>query len=181
MTPPDMEEVSMNVNKVHLLTFRTAAAAFRKTVQEVFQQGAELFLSGGLKVSDESQERHVDNMIYTVRMDRKLLERLRKEAEKKDVPVSAVFRAWAFELERQHRFEISYQPIDFKAFLPKDFSAYGEAQAIEVVRGKKFVARVNVPIEPPFQEGAKYAKGRKVARVDVDKQGKFWVLYVINA
>jgi hypothetical protein len=38
-----------------------------------------------------------------------------------------------------------------------------------------------VSLAPPFQEGAKYAKGRKVARVDIDKLGKFWVLYLVNA
>ena len=171
----------MNVGKAHLLTFRTAAAAFRKTVQDICQEGAELFLSGGLKIADESRERYNDSVIYTVRLDRSTIERLRKESEKKDVSVSVVFRAWAIELDRKHRFEISYQPIDFKKFLPKDFSAYEEVRAIEVVKGKKFVARADVPIEPPFHEGEKYAKGRKVARIDVDKQGKFWVLYVVNA
>jgi hypothetical protein len=181
MSQSAMEEVSMSVDKAHLLTFRTAAAAFRKTVQDVLQEGAELFLSGGLKITDESRDRHQDNAIYTVRIDRQVLERLRKESDKRDVSVSVVFRAWAIELNRKHKFEISYQPIDFKKFLPKDFSSYEEVQAVEVVKGKTFAARIHVPIEPPFQEGAKFAKGRKVSRVDVDKQGKFWVLYIINA
>ena len=176
-----MEEVSMSVDKAHLLTFRTAAAAFRKTVQDVLQEGAELFLSGGLKITDESRDRHQDNAIYTVRIDRQVLERLRKESDKRDVSVSVVFRAWAIELNRKHKFEISYQPIDFKKFRPKDFSSYEEVQAVEVVKGKTFAARIHDPIEPPFQEGAKFAKGRKVSRVDVDKQGKFWVLYIVNA
>ena len=47
------------------------------------------------------------------------------------------------------------------------------------MKGKKF--SVSIPIEPPFKEGDKYAKGRKVIRIDVDKQGKYWVIYTGNA
>ena len=63
---------------------------------------------------------------------------------------------------------------------PKNLAEHEEIQAVEVVKGKKFAALVHIPIEPPFHEGDKYAKGRKVIRIDVDKQGKYWILYIAN-
>jgi hypothetical protein len=180
MKQSDTEEISMSVAKEHLLTFRTAAAAFSKSVQDVCQEGVELFLSNKLPISDESRNRY-KGAIYTVRLNRHLVSRLKQESDKRDVPVSVMFRAWAIELDRRYKVEISYQPIDFKNFVPKNLSEHEEIQAVEVVKGKKFVARVHIPIEPPFHEGDKYAKGRKVIRIDVDKQGKYWVLYIVNA
>jgi hypothetical protein len=178
---PDTEEVSMSVDKEHLLTFRTASVAFTKSVQDICQEGVELFLDNKLPITDESRNRYKDSAIYTIRLPRQLVARLKQGSDKRDVPVSVMFRAWAIELNRRHKFEINYLAIDFAKFLPKDLSAHEEIQAVEVVKGKKFVARIHIPIEPPFKEGDKYAKGRKVVRIDLDKQGKYWVLYVVNA
>jgi hypothetical protein len=180
MNQPAMEEFSMSVSKEHLLTFRTAAAAFCKTVQEVCQEGAERFLSGGLKITEEVRDKASEATIYTVRMNPAVLARLRKEADKREVSVSGVLRAWAIELASKHAFEISYLPIDFKGALSKNLSEYPDVQAVQLVRGKQFKAQLRVPLLPPFKEGATYAKGRKVARVDLDKLGKFWVLYIVN-
>lgn len=181
MSQPVMEELSMNVGKEHLLTLRTAAAAFCTSVQDLCQQAAERFLSGALKITDEARERTRDSTIYTVRMEASLLERLRKAADKKDVSASAVFRAWAIELARKHRFEMVYVPIDFKSLLAKDLSEYPDVHAVQLVRGKRFEVQVHVPLPLPFTEGSRYVEGRKVARVDLDKLGKFWVLYIVNA
>ena len=175
----DTEELSMSVAKEHLLTFRTASAAFSKSVQDICQEGVELFVSNKLPITDESRNRY-KGAIYTVRLNRHLVSRLKQESDKRDVPVSVMFRAWAIELDRKYKIEISYQQIDFKKFLPKNLAEHEEIQAVEVVKGKKFAALVNIPIEPPFHEGDKYAKGRKVIRIDIDKQGKYWILYIAN-
>jgi hypothetical protein len=175
----DTEELSMSVAKEHLLTFRTASAAFSKSVQDVCQDGVELFISNKLPITDESRNRY-KGAIYTVRLNRQLVSRLKQESEKRDVPVSVMFRAWAIELDRKFKIEISYKQIDFKEFVPKNLAEHQEIQAVEVVKGKKFAALVQIPIKPPFQEGDKYAKGRKVIRVDVDKQGKYWIIYIVN-
>jgi len=175
----DTEELSMSVAKEHLLTFRKASAAFSKSVQDVCQDGVELFISNKLPITDESRNRY-KGAIYTVRLNRQLVSRLKQESDKRDVPVSVMFRAWAIELDRKFKIEISYQQIDFKEFVPKNLAEHQEIKAVEVVKGKKFVALVQIPIKPPFQEGDKYAKGRKVSRIDVDKQGKYWILYIVN-
>jgi hypothetical protein len=175
----DTEELSMSVAKEHLLTFRTASAAFSKSVQDICQEGVELFVSNKLPITDESRNRY-KGAIYTVRLNRHLVSRLKQESDKRGVPVSVMFRAWAIELDRKYKIEISYQQIDFKKFLPKNLVEHEEIQAVELVKGKKFAALVNIPIEPPFHEGDKYAKGRKVIRIDIDKQGKYWILYIAN-
>jgi hypothetical protein len=181
MKQPDTEEVSMSVNKQHLLTFRTASAAFSKSVQDICQDGVELFLSNKLPITEESRNRYKNSAIYTIRLPRQLAARLKQESDKRDVPVSVMFRAWAIELESRHKFEINYLAVDFAHFLPKDLSAHHDIHAVEVVKGKKFAAQIRIPIEPPFKEGDKYAKGRKVVRIDLDKQGKYWLLYIGNA
>src|SRR5690348_11733446 len=158
MSKSGMEELSMNVGKEHLLTLRTAAAAFCTSVQDVCQEAAERFLSGKLRITDEARERTRDSTIYTVRMEASLLGRLQKAADKSDVSASAVFRAWAIELARKHRFEMVYLPIDFKACLSKDLSEYPEVHAVQLVRGKRFEVQVHVPLAPPFKEGAPYAE-----------------------
>ena len=177
----ETEEITMSVDKAHLLAFRTASAAFSKTVQDICQEGVELFLNNKLPITDESRNRYNNNVIYTIRLSRPLVARLKQESGKRDVPVSVMFRAWAIELNSRHKFEINYLAIDFAKFLPKDLSAYEEIQAVELVKGKKFAARILVPIDPPFKDGDRYAKGRKVARIDLDEQHKYWVLYVVNS
>lgn len=174
----DSEELSMSVAKDHLLTFRTAAAAFSKSVQDVCQEGAELFIANKLPITDESRSLY-KGAIYTVRLPRQIVSRLKQESDKRSVPVSVMFRAWALELDRRHKIEISYLQIDFKKVLPKNLSEHKDIEVVEVVKGKKFVAQL--PIDPPFHEGDTFAKGRKVTRIDVDKHGKYWVLYIVNA
>ena len=182
MKQPDTEEISMNVDKEHLVTFRTAAAAFNKLVQDICQEGVQLFVDNKLKITDRSRHRYHDSAIYTVRLNREVAMRFKEESEKRDVPVSVVFRAWALELDRRHKFEIDYQEIDFKKVLPKNLSKELDVHVVEAVRGgEHFVARINIPIRPPFEKGEVYVKGRKVLRVGLDKHGKHWVIYSANA
>jgi hypothetical protein len=181
MKQPDTEEVSMSVDRNHLLTFRTASAALSKSVQDICQEGVELFLSHKLSITEESRNRYGNGAIYTIRLPKQLVARLKAESDKTDVPVSVMFRAWAIDLDRRHKFEIKYLPIEFAKFLPKDLSTHEDVQAVELLKGKRFAARIHIPVEPPFKEGDKYAKGRKVIRIDLDKQGKYWVVYVVNS